>query len=370
MKKTLMLIILLNIGITFTCYSANLRNINNNESQVEQLIYGKNLIPVGEIEASITESIKLKPNTVEFSVTLNTNGSTPSEASKLNAKYMKELKEYLVTLNIKDNNLETIDYKNYEQNDYKQVNEENAQYSAKLNLVINIEDNEKFLELNKLLDKYNINDVRKFKDSEMDKKFTFTILESANSASMAKNKVYQKYTTITNELKKRQLDNFTITASDIERISPEKINKKHYYVSNTVLIKINNLDVINKIIAKVQELKMKVNDDIFYSVSPDFIEQSMNDHEKTLLNQLSNKVERLLTKQYLVGDPKYLEMKKADYQQQSPKRQARLYGTLGMAMASVPDEDAANKINIYAPSDFEIQLTLTGKFEILKKIEQ
>ncbi|OTQ22029.1 hypothetical protein B6D22_08050 [Gilliamella apicola] len=370
MKKILMLITLLNIGTTFTCHAANLKNINNNEPKVEQFIYGKNLIPIGEIEASITDSIKLKPDTVEFTVTLDTDASTPSEASNINANTMKQFKDYLATLAIKDNNLITTDYGNYIQDSYEEVSEDNAQYKATLTLAININDNEKFLELNKLLDKYNINNVQQLYNSETNNAFSFSIFENAVTANKAKDMVYQKYTTITNELKNLQLDNFSIIQSNTERTSPKKIDKKQHHVYNTVQIKINKLDVVSKIITKAQELKIKVNDDIFYSVSPDAIERAINDHERLLLNKLINKVERLLTKQYLVGDPKYLDMRKADYEQQSPKRRERFYGAMNMAMAPGSDDNATNKINIYAPSDFEIQLTLLGRFEIIKKVTQ
>lgn len=370
MKKILMLITLLNIGTAFTCHAANLRNINNNEPKVEQLIYGKNLIPVGEIEASITDSIKLKPNTVEFSVTLDTEASTLDEASNINAKTMKEFKDYLATLNIRDNNLITTDYGSYIQNNYEEVSQEDALYKATLTLSININDNEKFLELNKLLDKYNINNVQRLNNNEKNNSFLFSIFENAITANKAKDMVYQKYTTITNELKNIQLDNFSIIQSDTELASPKKIDKKQHHVYNSVQIKINKLDAVEKIIAKAQELKIKVNDDIFYSVSPDAIERAINDHERLLLNKLSNKVERLLTKQYLVGDPKYLDMRKADYEQQSPKKRERFYGAMNMAMATGSDDEATNKINIYAPSDFEIQLTLLGRFEIIKKVTQ
>ena len=369
MKKTLIFIILLNIGTSFTCYSANLRNINNNEPKVEQLIYGKNLIPVGEIEASVTDSIKLKPNTVEFSVTLDTEASTLDEASNINAKTMKEFKDYLATLNIRDNNLTTTDYGSYIQNNYEEVSEEDALYKATLTLSININDNEKFLELNKLLDKYNINNVQQIYNSETNNEFSFSIFENAVTANKAKDMVYQKYTTITNELKNLQLDNFSITKSNTERTSPKKIDKKQHHVYNSVQIKINKLDAVEKIIAKAQELKIKVNNDIFYSVSPDAIERAINDRERLLLNKLISKAERLLTKEYMVGDPKYLDMRKADYEQQSPKRRERFYGAMNMAMAPGSDDEATNKINIYAPPELEIQLTLSGKFETLKKIK-
>ena len=369
MKKTLIFIILLNIGTSFTCYSANIRNINNNEPKVEQLIYGKNLIPVGEIEASITDSIKLKPNTVEFSVTLDTEASTLDEASNINAKTMKEFKDYLATLNIRDNNLITTDYGSYIQNNYEEVSQEDALYKATLTLSININDNEKFLELNKLLDKYNINNVQRLNNNEKNNSFLFSIFENAITANKAKDMVYQKYTTITNELKNIQLDNFSIIESDTELASPKKIDKKQHHVYNSVQIKINKLDAVEKIIAKAQELKIKVNNDIFYSVSPDAIERAINDRERLLLNKLISKAERLLTKEYMVGDPKYLDMKNANYEQQAPKRWERSFQAKNMAMLSVANDDEANKINIYAPPELEIQLTLSGKFETLKKIK-
>ena len=367
MKKTFILILLLNISTIFPSQANyNELNVSNSYLELQQLKYGKDLIPVGEINSSIIDSIKLKPDTVEFSITLETEGATPTEASDLNVETMKKLKNYLNTLNITDDNLVTIDYKNRVKTIAKENNQEDNHYQAFLNIVLTIDDNDSFINLNKALDKYNINDISQLEEEKLTNYYLFQITAVANSESKAKEDLYQKYTNIANDLKNIGLTNVSIKSSFVRQIDTDKINEQRYFVNNTLKIKINRLDLIGKIIAKAQELKMKVNNDISYSVSPEAIQTAVKEHETLLLNQLTTKVQRLMAKQYVVGAPISLEIQsrypEAIYERNNSSSDQMMFKMVSMKNYS--------NVDIYTPPEYEITLTLSGSFETLKKVEQ
>ena len=366
MKKTFILILLLNISTIFPSQANyNELNVSNSYLELQQLKYGKDLIPVGQINSSIIDSIKLKPDTVEFSITLETEGATPTEASDLNVETMKKLKNYLNTLNITDDNLVTIDYKNRVKTIAKENNQEDNHYQAFLNIVLTIDDNDSFINLNKALDKYNINDISQLEEEKLTNYYLFQITAVANSESKAKEDLYQKYTNIANDLKNIGLTNVSIKSSFVRQIDTDKINEQRYFVNNTLKIKINRLDLIGKIIAKAQELKMQVNNDIAYSVSPEAIQTAVKEHETLLLNQLTTKVERLMAKQYVVGAPISLELQ-SRYPEAIHERNNFSSNQMMLRMASMGSSD----VDIYTPPEYEITLTLSGSFETLKKVEQ
>ena len=364
MKRKIILILLLNISAIFSSEAKyNELNVSNSYLELQQLKYGKNLIPVGEITSSIIDSIKLKPDTVEFSITLETEGTTPTEASDLNVNTMKKLKSYLSTLNITDDNLVTIDYKNSVKTIEKEDDQENTNYQATLNVVLTIDNNDSFINLNKTLDKYNINNISPFENDKLTNYYLFQIVSVGNSESKTKEDLYQKYTSITNELKKIGLTNFSIKSSSVSPIDKDTINEQRYFVNNTLKIKINKLDLIGKIIAKAQELKMQVNNDISYSVSPEAIQTAVKKHETLLLNQLTSKVERLVTQKYVVGAPISLEIQsrypETIYQRNNFSSNSTMFKMVSMNYSDV---------DIYTPPEYEITLTLSGSFETLKLI--
>lgn len=368
MKKTILFAMLLNIGIAFNSHAANSvtreLNVNNTYLQLQELKYGKNLIPVGEVEAKISETVVLKPDTVQFSVTLLTDAASPNDASDRNVTTIKQFKDELVKLGLTEDNLETIGY----QNNVREINQENSQenskYQANMNIVIKIDNNDSFVDLNKILDKYDINDIHQVKSDKVKNLYAFNIRETAQTLNKAKDNLYKKYSTITDELKKLQLTDFTITNSDTDKISPERITVKQYYVRHNLMVKTTKLELIGKIIAKAQELKMVVNDDTHYSVSKEAVQKAIEEHEAILLAKLKNKVERLLAKQYLLGAPKQLNITGGEFDLESEYRDARRYANRLYADGYVKED-----VNIYAPTDYRVKLVLSGTFETLKPIQ-
>ena len=279
---------------------------------------------------------------------------------------MKELKNYLNTLDITDDNLVTIDYQNSVKTVAKENNKENNHYQAFLNIVLTIDDNDSFINLNKALDKYNINNISQLEEEKLTNYYLFQITSVANSESKAKEDLYQKYTNIANDLKNIGLTNISIKSSFVRQIDTNKINEQRYFVNNTLKIKTNKLDLIGKIITKAQELKMEVNNNISYSVSPQAIQTAVKEHETLLLNQLTTKVERLIAKQYVVGAPISLEFQ-SRYPEAIHERN-NFSSNQMLRMVSMASSDI--DVDIYTPPEYEITLTLSGSFETLKKVEQ
>ena len=160
------------------------------------------------------------------------------------------------------------------------------------------------------------------------------------------------------------LTNFSIKSSSVSQIDTDTINEQRYFVNNTLKIKINKLNLIGKIIAKAQELKMQVNNDIFYSVSPEAIQTAVKKHETLLLNQLTSKVERLMAEKYVLGAPISLELQ-SRYPEALYERNNFRRNHMMSEMASMRYID----VDIYTPPEYEITLTLSGSFETLKKVE-
>ena len=366
MKKNFILIFFLNISVIFSSDAIyNDLNISNSYLEVQQLKYGKDLIPVGEIDSSIDDIITLKPDTVEFSITLETEGATQTEASNLNVDKIKNLKSYLSTLNITDDNLVTVDYRNSVKTVEKKNNKENTNYEASLKIVLTTDNDDNFIKLNKILDKYGINDISLYDRSN---NYLFTIDSVNNDASKAKEDLYQKYTDIVNKLKKIGLINISIKSSSVREIDPGRINEKRYFVINTLKIKLNKFEHIGKIIAKAQDLKMQVNNNISYSVSPEVLEKSVKEHEGLLLKELTAKVEHLMGKQYIIGAPITLELK-SQYHETSYQRNNYYHTSKRSGMSEKPSMDYED-VDINTLPEYEIILTLSGRFETLKKAAQ
>lgn len=368
MKKTLLLVLLFNTGIAFASNaqpSANDINQVYSIREFQKLKYGNNLIPVGNINTSITETIKLKPDMAEFSITYITDGKTPNDASNRNQNNMKAFKTYLSSLEITDENLTTIDYQNYEQEVQTTLLNENKKYQSSLKISLKINVKEQFPTVFKILDENQINNI---KYDDYKNYYIVNVIETGSTLEEAKEKANSKYLSLSKNFNVLNINNISILEYDSQEMPQESTNEKRYYVRNTVKINIVNLDNIGKIIAKAQELKMIVNNDINYQVSDLATQQAIDKYEATLLNKLNKKVERLLAEQYLIGMPTQLTSSGSQDRQDVMQRNYSYRPAVINSIASKSQQYQSNTIDIQPPSEFKITLTLSGSFEILKKV--
>lgn len=335
--------------------------------QLQELKYGKGFIAIGNISTSITEKIAIKPDTADFSITYITEGSTPNDASNRNATNMKKLNEYLNELGIKDDNLTTVSYRNYEQEKYQTDDNSEQGYVSTFTIQLDIDKN-KFLDVVKLLDENQINDIQQ---DSYHKYYQFKIKGFSDSEDKAKQISQNKYQSIVLKLYKLGMKNISIARYDTEEAKPDSTRVKKYYVSNTIKIKVNNLESIGKIITKAQELKMTVNNDINYSVSESKKNEEIAKYEQTIYSKLAAKAFRLVGQQYQLGVATNLSTDDGDNNNNNNYYlQSSRYGFSGAMINSGQVQNfAADSVEIQLPSEFTMMLTMKGTFEIIQKIK-
>lgn len=368
MKKRLLLVVLLNLGIgSISQVHGTITNQNLSPFiELEQLKYGTGLIAIGNIDTSVTERIKLAPDTVEFSITYITKGATPNEASNYNVINMKKFNDYLNQLGIKEDNLTTIGYQTYKNKKTKPIKTESKQYQSAFTVNIQI-DTEQFFKVIGVLDNNDIDDLKQ--DSER-KFYVFNIVETADTLEKAKQLTQDKYKSIINQLNELGVNDVLVSEYNNQIVPPDTETVKVYYVQNTVMVKVNDFDLVGKVIAKAQEFDMKINNDITYSVSESAKERALEQHAQTIYNKLIAKATRLLGQQYQLGVPVSLSSIEDSNMYAVDTSQSYNYNYYSRTMLKTGQDplSQAEDVNIQPPSEFEFILTMSGSFEIVKKI--
>lgn len=361
MKRTLLLAILFNLGVSSMSYAQsqiNDHHLVSTSIEWQQLKYGKDLIAVGNINVNIDEKVKFKPDIAEFTISYSSEANSFGEASNQNAAHMKKFNQFLVDSGIKQNDLTTISYRNYEREIDQPIDNQSKLYRASYLIHLNI-DQKQFFKAIELLDQHNIHNVTQENDQ---KYYVFEIEQFANSREAAKQLVQQHYQSIANELNKLDKASIVVTAYDNQEASPQTTKVKKYYVENTLQIKVKQFDLISKIMTEAQKMDIKVNDDLTYTISDEAIEQLLQQHEQMLYTKLADKAKRLLGKDYQLGVAKNLNYSRQSYVYET---KPVLYARLSQASSDSYNDEM---IDIKTPAESEATLSMGGSFEILRKV--
>lgn len=366
-----LIIMLLGLTTLSTNYifADQLIGTNHNEDikqLISQLTYGPDFVVVGNINVSVVDLIKMAPDTAEFSITYLTEGTTPNEASSCNVDNMKALTDFMASLGITKQELVTIAYKNYQKNIDKEVEQENLkQYQTAITVNTDI-GADKFLEAVALLEKSGISNIvqQKYNGATY---YSFVITEQASDPETTKKEAQQKLKLLEDEFKAKAIAQLTVADYTNQAIGPKTKKEKQYYVENTIKVKVTDFDNLGKIIAKAQSLKMTVNNDMRYSVSDTAKVKHIEKAQAGLLEKLTNKAVLLLGhKSYQLGSPKELFVNEnGSVMPQEPFRYARDEMVLNVGQSQLY---AAPSVEIQAPSEFEIVVSMTGNFDIIKPI--
>ncbi|AZS52116.1 DUF541 domain-containing protein [Entomomonas moraniae] len=365
MKKTL-LVAALTCCLFTTPHLFAQQATDSNFIEVNKLKYGTELIAVGNINVSLSETISLKPDTVEFSISYLTEGKTPTEASDTNTKNMKALMTYLQQLNIKEQDITTVGYKNYEQLSPEPITSPaNQKYQTLITIQAKIPSDQLYAVI-KTLDQQGINNLDKVKDT--DNTYSFAIKQVADNADTTKQQAEKKYQLIAEQLKAQGINQLIIDKYNNQPVSQSTNNIKTYYVENTIKINTKQFDQLGKIIAKAEELKMTINNDFQYSVSDNTKNKAIADAETKLLAKLQEKARRSLSSaDYQLGAPQNLSVFNTEIN--APiypiNRYAKNDGIMLGAVANSPEQ-----ISIQPPSQYDLTVTMNGNFDILKKISK
>ncbi|MDR1614057.1 MAG: SIMPL domain-containing protein [Campylobacteraceae bacterium] len=358
MKKILFIISVLLISQTFAVES------QNDFQTINRLKYGQDYIAVGTISATHEENVNFKPDTAEFSITYLTEGATPNNASNRNIKNMDELKKYLKTLGVKESDISTAQYRNY-QRDVKEPLGDNL-FATKLTATIKTsEDN--IYNVIQLLEKNGISNLKKDDYSSHAKLYHFTVETQAKSENEAKKNAKDIFEKISKTLKNSGIAYIDIREYETKQTLENTRNVKKYFVSNTIDIKTSNFDSIGKIFTKAQELKMTINNNLHYSVSDEQREKVAKEIEGKLFEKLQEKAQRLITKKgFSLGAPSNIHI-------QNPYIRYDDYYESNNAMSNYAQTDqiqAANEVSIDPPSEYKTKFIISGSFDILQEVKR
>lgn len=367
MKHKLLLIVLLNLAILPLANAQ--KQSDENQLLLQEYKYGKGFISVGNINLTVNDKFKVKPDVAEFTVTYKTEGNSYKEASDKNAVTMKEFNQFLLDSGLKKADLTTVSYRNLERQIEQPIKTKTVQYQSSYVVQLYINQN-LFFKVTEILDKNGIHNIKQnnydfnLKQSGNISHYVFNLQEVESSREKAKQLVQQKYQNIVDELKKLGDNTITVSAYDNQENTQDTNAElvKKYYVLNTLALKVKNFDLIGKIMAKAQALNISVNNDLSYSVSDEVLENTLQQHEKMLYKKLEEKADRLLGNHYQLGVANYLNYTATD---DFPiQKNPRLYAQSLVAQEASID----NKIDIQTPEDLELTLTMEGSFEIVRKI--
>ncbi|MDR2100367.1 MAG: SIMPL domain-containing protein [Campylobacteraceae bacterium] len=363
MKKALLLVALAFMSEIFAAQG----EIQSDFQTINKLKYGQNHIAVGTIaDVQYEEKITFKPDIAEFSITYLTEGSSPNNASNRNVKNMDELKKYLQTLGVKEKDISTVEYRNYQQNVLEPIDEKSKKFTTKLTVLIKTPQ-ENLYNIIELLEKNGIDNLEKYNYND-ENLYHFTIEITAQSENTAK-----KNTQIIFEKISKDLENSGITHIDIKKYetaqaSEDEQKTKKYFVSNTIKIKTSNFDNIGKIFTKAQELKMTINNDLHYSVSDEQRQKVQNEIEGKLFEKLYEKAKRLIGKNgFSLGAPTNISIQSpyANYNEYSRFRKDAVLNS-----AQLLQTQEASEVSINPPSEYETILIIHGSFDILQEIKK
>lgn len=371
-KKTgILLAMFLNLGAASAVHSfPNSNNLNVTDAylELEKSKYGNGLVPVGTIDVKHIEMITLKPDVINFSVTVYSEGLTLTEASEINDKKIKEFKDYLIKLGLSDKSLTSVGYDNQEKEEivYKKVAGIERQYKARYSIFISIEDNDSFMKVKEVLGQHNIYELVGESQTPNSDSYNFIINAIANSEKEADKKARDIYYAIVEKLNKLNLDTTSIAATDVSAYSPDGLKEKHQTITHRLAISTDKIDEIGKIIGKAQELDIIVNNDARYDVSTKAKQKAIEDVEPLLLQKLEDKATSFLSKKYILGAPTRIDITDlAIVEKLNNNYSFEDRGSMRMGIGM--DRYLKKGVDISIQSEQKMQLIITGTFEMLKQ---
>ena len=331
---------------------------------ISELKYGKNLLTVGEVSVAYTEVIKLMPDTAEFSIVYLTEGATLNAASNQNIKNSDEFKKYLKSLGIKEGDITTVRYENYERTIYDEANTKPALYKTTLMISLDIDKN-RFYDIIKLLEKNGVTNLRK---DDLESFYYFTITGESATQEAGRRDVQERFLKIEKVLKNNGISELDILKYDTDKIEREQAKVKKYFVLNTLHIKTAKFANIGKIYSRAQELKMNVVNDLIYTVSEDTKNSAISDHEGTLLEKLHAKAQRIVGGQYSVGVPSKISVY-TDAERDTPSPYYGSGDLVSNIVQSQVQPQSAESVSINPPLEYTFTVSIQGSFEIVARVK-
>lgn len=295
-KKTLM--ILFALLLTSAVYSAP---GEDNGLERERLQYGKEYIVTGKInDVSGVGEVTVKPDIIITNFELMTEADTLEKASEENAKSMNDLKKYLLSIGVKENDIETSRYAKGEKVEEKLKDEKSNIYKTTFQVIITME-NDKFYPATDILSKENIIELKNI-NSDYKKNFYFVIESFDKNRETSRKLAKEKYDRIESSLKKLGVQDVSIFNYNVEE-TKETEKKKTYTITHAFKVKMSSSVDMGKLLKKCETLRIKNPGSMTYDISEELRDKATMEAYEKAMNNLYEKAKVIIKNRgYELGD--------------------------------------------------------------------
>lgn len=295
-KKTLM--ILFALLLTSAVYSAP---GEDNGLERERLQYGKEYIVTGKInDVSGVGEVTVKPDIIITNFELMTEADTLEKASEENAKSMNDLKKYLLSIGVKENDIETSRYAKGEKVEEKLKDEKSNIYKTTFQVIITME-NDKFYPATDILSKENIIELKNI-NSDYKKNFYFEIESFDKNRETSRKLAKEKYDRIESSLKKLGVQDVSIFNYNVEE-TKETEKKKTYTITHAFKVKMSSSVDMGKLLKKCEALRIKNPGSMTYDISEELRDKATMEAYEKAMNNLYEKAKVIIKNRgYELGD--------------------------------------------------------------------
>ena len=286
-KKTLM--ILFALLLTSAVYSAP---GEDNGLERERLQYGKEYIVTGKInDVSGVGEVTVKPDIIITNFELMTEADTLEKASEENAKSMNDLKKYLLSIGVKENDIETSRYAKGEKVEEKLKDEKSNIYKTTFQVIITMENN-KFYPVTDILSQENIIELKNI-NSDYRNNFYFVIDTFDKNRETSRKLAKEKYDRIESSLKKLGVQDVSIFNYNVEE-TKETEKKKIYTITHAFKVKMKSSIDMGKLLKKCEALRIKNPGRMTYDISEELRDKATLEAYEKAMNNLYEKAKIII----------------------------------------------------------------------------
>lgn len=369
-KNFIVLIAIMMLSINSLCNN----NIESREER-ERRQYGKNFMVIGSLSNIRGKGeVKVKPDTIINTFELKTEGESVEKASEENAKILTEFKKYLISIGVKESDIETTRYSKGSEDVKKPENEIERIYETSFSVALIIP-NDKYYNVTEILSKEGITNLQHTNIyNGQEREFQFIIKSNDKNSDISKKLAKDKYDRLAKELNKIELnDPIILNYSSIE-VNKEE-TKKIFTITHAYTVKIPVTANIGNILKKCESLKIKNPGSMTYDMSDGLREKATLEAYEKAMDNIYNKSKVILKNRgYELGDGSFTDQTN-DYipfnglgrdSNRIMMNQASL-NIVGINEEVIADERLSVDIPFSAVQEMKVTVNLIANFEIIKK---
>lgn len=364
-KKTLLLAFA--FLLTGTVYSIP---PESNILERERLQYGKEYIVTGKInDISGTGEIIVKPDILMTNFELMTEADTLEKASEENAKSMNELKKYLLSIGVKENDIETSRYSKGEKIEEKFKDEKSNIYKTNFQVIVTMK-NDKFYLVTDILSKENIIELKSI-NNDYKENFYFTIESFDKNMEASRKLAKDKYDRIESALKKLGVQDVSIFSYNVQE-TKETEKKKIYTITHTFKVKMKSSVDMGKLLKKCEELRVKNPGSITYDISEELRTKATMEAYEKAVNNLYEKAKVIIKNRgYELGDVTIWDRTQSGREYMPLPAPGVLMNQKRINTSYYVEETTAESVDIPFSTAQEMKITAkaSASFDIINKIK-